>query len=119
MNEITSEQNNNTDLESLKKWTAVVYLLQVLTFGFAGLTLLAGLVINFIKREEVQGTWLETHFNWQVKTAWITLAGLALAGLTWAAGIGLFILIPTLTLMVYRISIGWMALQAGKPPRDN
>jgi uncharacterized membrane protein len=86
-----------------------------LTFGFAGLPLLIGLAINFAKRKEAAGTWLESHFDWQVNSVWITLAGLALSGLTLSAGIGIFILLPTLMLLVYRIVIGWMALNSDKP----
>jgi uncharacterized membrane protein len=41
-----------------------------------------------------------------------------LAGLTFEAGIGLFILLPTVVLLVYRIVIGWNALNADKPVSD-
>jgi len=105
-------------LQSLKRLAATVYLCQVLSFAFAGLPLLVGVVINFMKRDEVQGTWLESHFNWQITTVWITLAGLALAGLTFEMGIGLFILIPTVMLLVYRIVIGWNALNSDKPVKE-
>jgi len=119
MNDIPTHQKDDTEkLWSLKKLVAIVYLCQVLAFAFAGLPLLAGVVINFIKRDEAQGTWLESHFNWQIKTVWITLAGLALAGLTFEIGIGLFILIPTVLLLVYRIVIGWNALNSDKPVKD-
>jgi len=47
-----------------------------------------GCAINFYKRNEAQGTWLESHFNWQNKTVWITLAGFAVSGLTLEMGIG-------------------------------
>ncbi|MGR9087775.1 MAG: DUF4870 family protein [Gammaproteobacteria bacterium] len=114
MNELSPAPNESEKMQSLKKWTALVYLCQVLTFGFAGLPLLIGAIINFIKREEVEGTWLESHFNWQVNTVWIVLAGFALAGITWTTGIGFLILIPTLMLLIYRIVIGWMALNADK-----
>jgi uncharacterized membrane protein len=80
----------------------------------AGLPLLIGAAINFLKRKEVEGTWLESHFDWQINTAWIALGGFALTGITFTTGIGYFILIVTLLLMVYRIVIGWMALTAGK-----
>lgn len=102
-------------LKSLKKLAATVYLLQVLSFAFAGLPLLVGVFINFMNRDEVKGTWLESHFNWQVTTVWMALAGFALGGLTFQMGIGLFILIPTVILMVYRIVIGWNALNSDKP----
>jgi uncharacterized membrane protein len=115
MSDISNNEKDAGKLESLKKMTAIVYLCQVLAFALAGLPLLVGVAINFIKRAEVQGTWLESHFNWQIKTVWITLAGFALAGLTFGIGIGFFILIPTIVLLVYRIAIGWTALNADKP----
>jgi uncharacterized membrane protein len=115
MNDISNNEKDAGKLESLKKVTAMVYLCQVLAFALAGLPLLVGVIINFIKRNEVQGTWLESHFNWQIKTVWITLAGFALAGLTFGIGIGFFILIPTIVLQVYRIAIGWTALNSDKP----
>jgi uncharacterized membrane protein len=115
MNDISNNEKDTGKLESLKKMTAMVYLCQVLAFALAGLPLLVGVTINFIKRNEVRGTWLESHFNWQIKTVWITLAGFALAGLTFGIGIGFFILLPTIVLLVYRIAIGWSALNADKP----
>jgi uncharacterized membrane protein len=57
----------------------------------------------------VQGTWLESHFNWQIQTTWITLAGFALSGITFAMGVGFFILLITVVWLVYRITIGWYA----------
>lgn len=105
-----NNQQNEEKLQSLKRLAATVYLCQVLAFGFFGLPLLVGVAINFINRNEVQGTWLESHFNWQIKTVWMSLAGFALAGLTFGMGIGVFILIPTVVLLVYRIVIGWNSL---------
>ena len=115
MNEIAHNPQNEEKLQSLKTTTAIVYVCQVFTFVFAGLPLLVGVAINFLKRAEVEGTWLESHFNWQIKTVWVTLAGFALAGLTFFVGIGLYILLPTLVYLVYRIAVGWTALTANKP----
>lgn len=106
---------NKEKLVSLKNLTATVYLCQVLTFFLAGLPLLVGFGINFLNKEEVAGTWLESHFEWQVKTTWLALVGFALAGLTFEIGVGAFILITTITLMVYRIVVGWNTLNADKP----
>lgn len=114
MSEMT-KQNDSEKMASLKTLTGIVYLCQVLAFGFAGVTLLIGIVINFMKRDEVRGTWMESHFNWQINTVWITLAGFALAGFTMFAGIGYFILLPVVLLLIYRIVIGWMAWSAEKP----
>ncbi len=102
-------------LKSLKTVTGIVYLCQVLAFGFAGIPLLIGVVINYVKRTEVRGTWLESHFNWQVKTVWVTLLLLAAAGITLQMGIGVYILLPTVLWLVYRIILGWNALSSNKP----
>jgi len=110
----TINQDDTEKLQVLKKLAATVYLCQVLAFAFAGLPLLVGVVINFMKQDQVQGTWLESHFDWQIKTVWMALAGFALSGLTFGLGVGLFILIPTVILLVYRIVIGWTALNANQ-----
>jgi uncharacterized membrane protein len=115
MNDISIEQKDAEKLQTLKKMTAGVYLCQALTFMLAGLPLLLGVAINFYKRKEVQGTWLESHFNWQIRTVWITLAGFAVSGLTLEMGVGFFILIATVVFLVYRITIGWYALNDEKP----
>ena len=118
MNDESSDQKKADKLKSLKQITAIVYLCQVLAFALAGLPLLVGVAINFLKRKEVEGTWLESHFNWQIKTVWMTLAGFALAGLTFEIGLGIFILIPTVMLLVYRIVVGWNALNSDEPVND-
>jgi uncharacterized membrane protein len=105
---------NEEKLPSLKRLATTVYLCQLLSFAFLGVPLLIGVVLNFLNRNDVQGTWLESHFNWQIQTAWVTLAGFAISGLTLEMGIGFYILFPTIILLVYRIVIGWNALNADR-----
>ncbi len=118
MNQSSTDQTDIEKLRSLKRLTAGVYLCQVLAFAFAGLPLLIGAAINFMRVDDVKGTFLESHFDWQVKTVWMALAGLAVSGLTFEFGIGIFILIATLMLMVYRIVVGWNALNSDKPVNE-
>ena len=115
MSEIHSENDVVDPLAMSKKMVATVYLCQALTFMLAGLPLIVGVVINFIGRNEAQGTWLESHFNWQIKTTWVVLAGFALSGATFYMGVGMFILLITVIWMVYRITLGWYALTDNKP----
>ena len=115
MNVLETEKRDPDKLRELKRLTATVYLCQALSFIFAAVPLLVGVAINFFKRDEVQGTWLESHFNWQIKTSWVAIAGLAVSGLTFAMGIGIFTLFITIFWMVYRIAIGWLALTDGEP----
>lgn len=119
--DVTHAENgseNDEKLKTLKTITAVVYLCQVLAFALAGLPLLIGVVINLVKRKEVQGTWLESHFNWQIKTVWVALALFAISGLTMFMGGGYVLLVAVLWL-VYRIAFGWYALHANKPIGEN
>ena len=56
--------NSNPDA---KKYTYAVYVLQALSFVFL-VTAVVGIIINYIKDEDVKGTWLESHFEWQKNT---------------------------------------------------
>ncbi len=67
MNDLATEQKDPDKLHELKRLTATVYLCQALSFIFAAVPLLVGVAINFFKRDEVQGTWLESHFNFSNK----------------------------------------------------
>ena len=67
MNDISNEQIETDKLRTLKLLTAAIYLCQALTFMLAGLPLLVGVAINFIKRNEVQGTWLESLLTGKLK----------------------------------------------------
>ena len=111
-------KTNAEKLSTLKKLTATVYLCQLLSFFLAGLPLLIGVTINFLNKKDAEDTWLASHFEWQIKTAWLALAGFALAGLTFEVGFGFFILISTVVLLTYRIVIGWNALNADEPVKE-
>ena len=56
--------------------TQLVYLLQALGF-LIGITWLVAVVINYVKLDDVRGTWMESHFRWQIRTFWF---GLLLGG---------------------------------------
>jgi uncharacterized membrane protein len=30
-------------------------------------------ILNYVKRDEARGTWLESHFQWQIRTFWMAL----------------------------------------------
>jgi uncharacterized membrane protein len=116
---LTEKTVNEPNLPRLKKVAATVYLCQALTFMLAGLPLLVGVALDFYEKDAVKDTWLESHFDWQIKTAWIVLAGFALAGITFELFIGFFVLIATVVWMVYRIAVGWYALNDEKPIKDD
>ena len=81
-----NNQQDTDKLQASRRVAASVYLCQVLAFGFFGLPLLVGVALNFLNRNDAEGTWLESHFNWQIQTAWMSLAGFSVAGLTFDMG---------------------------------
>lgn len=95
----------------------VVYGLYALGF-VNGLTAIIGAIIAHLRRQDVAGTYLESHFTWQIRTFWISLLA-ALAGFVlMVIGIGFLILIAVAIWLIYRIVKGWLRLADKKPVED-
>ena len=94
--------------------THVIYGLYGAALVF-GLTVIVAIVLNYNKREEVAGTFLESHFRWQIRTFWYSLLWGFIGALTFILIIGIFILIADLIWYIYRIAKGWLRLNEGKP----
>lgn len=64
--------NNNEviDLSSKKSLTFILYILYMLAIFSAGILAVVALVINYIKREDMQGSLFASHFTWQIRTFW-------------------------------------------------
>ncbi|MBS1144013.1 MAG: hypothetical protein H6R14_1419 [Proteobacteria bacterium] len=83
--------------------------------GFVfGLPSLCAVFLNYLKSGDVRGTWLESHFRWQIRTFWFTALWLVVYGLLIVTLIGIplaWMLIAVLGLWVgYRVVRGWVAL---------
>ena len=86
-----------------------VYGLQLVgLFTFVGF--IAGVVINYIKFPSVQGTWLESHFRWQMRTFWYGLLWSVIGGILIILLVGYLILLANYIWMIYRIIKGWLNL---------
>lgn len=92
-----------------------VYALQAAWF-LVGMTLLIGVIVNYVKRADVAGTWLANHHRWQIRTFWFFLLWGAIGGLTSFTLIGPLILAANVIWLIYRIIRGWLALIDGKSP---
>ncbi len=99
--------------DEVKKFTYLVYILQALSFVFL-ITAVAGIIINYIKEDDVKGSWLESHFEWQKRTFWYGLLWTFLGSLTIFLMIGWVILALVAVWLVYRIAKGWVYLVDGK-----
>jgi uncharacterized membrane protein len=116
-------------------WTHVIYALHgagvtlgivtsafVVTAFLFGLPSIVAVILNYVKRADVRGTYLDSHFSWQLRTFWFALLWLLAAFLfslplmlvvvgfatLWVAAIviGLWV--------IYRVARGWVNLSAGR-----
>ena len=117
-------------------WTHVIYALHgfgvalgiatsafIVTSFLFGLPSILAVILNYVKRGDVRGTFLESHFRWQIRTFWYALLWIVVASLVSLPF--MLVLIGFLTLWVaaiaiglwvlYRVVKGWMRLSARAP----
>ena len=117
--------------EGLVAWTHVIYALHAVSVlsgmltpvtivsAFAtGWPSIIAVILNYIKRDEARGTFLESHFRWQIRTFWFTLMWLCIIVLFWLTLLGIPIAFA-LSLgvgiwVLYRVMRGWLTLQKRK-----
>lgn len=99
---------------SNKNYTYAVYVLQALFFLGLVFTPIIGIIINYIKDEDVKGTLLESHFLWQKRTFWYGLLWFFLGSLVFFI-IGWVVIFVASIWYFYRIAKGWIYLVDGKP----
>ena len=121
----------STRESSLISWTQAIYALHAfsLVMGIIGAATIIGafltgwpsliaVVLNYVKRGEVRGTWLESHFRWQIRTFWFGLLWTVLCVLFVLFTLGIGIIVAWIPMVfvslwfIYRILRGWMALSS-------
>jgi len=102
--------------DTARNLAVVVYILQALSFFVGGITGLVGVIINYVKLDDVRNTWVERHFRWQIRTFWIGLLWTVIGIVTTPLIIGWFILLGISIWIIYRIVKGALALNDGKAP---
>lgn len=120
------------DLEGSKAWCHVMYALHGISAlgGVLGAATILGsflfgwpsiiaVILNYVTRGNVRGSWLETHWRWQLRTFWIAAAwalGAAILMLTFIGIPFALIIIAVLGIwLLYRVIRGWLALLDKKP----
>lgn len=129
----TAEAGVEQAPDSLVTWTQAVYALHAFSLltGIIGTATVVGafltgwpsiiaVILNYLKRKEARGTWLESHFRWQIRTFWFGLLWVSLCvGFIIATfGIGLLVAWLPMVLVglwfVYRVVRGWVALSSSR-----
>jgi uncharacterized membrane protein len=91
-------------------------------FAF-GLPSIIAVIMNYARRSDVRGTWLESHFRWQIRTFWFSWLWIfvtsILAALLLILLVGFVIAIVGFAVIgiwvIYRVARGWLALRDGRP----
>jgi uncharacterized membrane protein len=121
---------------SLISYTHIIYALHSLSVligwtawwtivgGFVfGLPSIIAVIMNYVRQSEVRGTFLESHFRWQIRTFWFALLWVIVI---WALSLPLMLIaVGFFTLwfgsvllgiwVIYRIVRGWLALRDQRP----
>ena len=110
----------------------VVYALHTLAIvvGLAGSATIVGsfvgsvpsiiaVILNYAKRGDARGTWVASHYRWQIRTFWFALLwaiiGWALILTVVLIVIGVPVLIALTLWLIYRIARGWLRLRDHRP----
>lgn len=99
--------------KSGKTITTIIYALYAASF-LVGISAIVAIVMNYVKKDDVAGTFLESHFRWQIRTFWFGLLWCLVGGLTFVFIIGWFVLIANAIWFIYRIVKGWLNLNDNK-----
>src|SRR5690349_21624104 len=83
-------------IEGLKAWTHVIYALHafsvvagivtpafIVTGFLTGWPSIIAVILNYVKRSEAQGTFLESHFRWQIRTFWFAALWCLIGVVVW------------------------------------
>ena len=88
-----------------------------------GVPSIIAVVINYLKSDEAKGTFLESHFRWQIRTFWFALLWFVVGAMMFATFIGiplaLVVFFADGLWTIYRVGRGWLALRDGKPMYAN
>lgn len=113
------------DESGLRAWCHVMYGLHAVSaisgiltsasivgaFVFGWPSIIA-VVINYLTRDRVRNTWLESHWRWQLRTFWFAALWGVIAGALAITIIGLVIAIPAIVIagiwVLYRVLRGWL-----------
>ena len=105
-------------LHAFSALTGIASSALVVTAFLSGWPSIIAVILNYVKRSEVRGTWLDSHFSWQIRTFWFALLWLVAGAILFVTVVGIpvafVVWIATGIWVLYRIIRGWLALLSQK-----
>ena len=106
-------------LHAFSAFMGLVSSAAVVTAFLTGWPSIVAVVLNYAKRADARGTFLESHFRWQIRTFWYAVLWVLIAFVLFLTIFGIpiawLIFVVTGIWVLYRIARGWMALNEGRP----
>ena len=110
MNTLTTHHKHEDHSSDYEGLVGIIYLLQALAFFLGGITFIIAVILNYLNMHHVKGTWLESHFKWQINTFWVALALVLIGSSTLPFLIGFVVLFGATIWVIHRIVYGWITL---------
>jgi uncharacterized membrane protein len=105
-------------LHAFSALTGLLSPAMIVTAFLTGWPSIIAVILNYVKRSDVRGTWLDSHFSWQIRTFWFALLYLAVGAVAFITLIGIPVAVvlwfATGIWVLYRIIRGWLALSSQK-----
>jgi uncharacterized membrane protein len=105
-------------LHAFSALTGLLSPAMIVTAFLTGWPSIIAVILNYVKRPEVRGTWLDSHYSWQIRTFWFALLWLALGAVLFLTVVGIpaaiVLWFATGIWVLYRIIRGWLALSSTK-----
>jgi len=129
----TMDQQGTTEpLPSVLTVANVVYALHTLAIvvGVVGAATIVGsfvgsvpsiiaVILNYVKRGDARGTWVDSHYRWQIRTFWFALLWFVIGWVLIFTIVGMVVGWPILAALtvwlIYRIARGWLRLRDRRP----
>lgn len=106
-------------LHAFSVLTGLVTTALIVTAFLTGWPSIIAVILNYVKRSDVRGTWLDSHFSWQIRTFWFALLWVVLGAVLFVTLIGIpiayLLWLVTGLWVLYRIIRGWLALSSQRP----
>ncbi len=95
----------------------------VVTAFLTGWPSIVAVILNYARRAAVRGTYLESHFRWQIRTFWYAVLW---SIVIWAVSVPLMLILIGIPLfiaghfalaiwIIYRVARGWTSLRDKRP----
>ena len=100
--------------------TSAITIVGAFVFGFPSII---AVILNYVYQHGTRGTYLESHFRWQIRTFWFAAVWIMIG---WVVFVTLFLVLIGIPIawtiwigtgfwVIYRVARGWLTLQDRKP----